>query len=75
MSDKISIDTISYYKLLNFSPVFGIRNNQNQLVRKYNVSDLPFFCKMEHIIESKSKIPFRFRLGDINYVNMLENKR
>lgn len=40
----------------------------------YNIDDIPFFCKMEHKIERRSKIPFRFRLGNLNYVNKLENK-
>ncbi len=33
-----------------------------------------FFCRMEHTIEKRSRIPFRFRLGALNYVNKLENK-
>jgi hypothetical protein len=33
-----------------------------------------FFCKIEDKIEKQSQIPFRFRLGSLNYVNMLENK-
>lgn len=33
-----------------------------------------FFCRIEDKIEKQSQIPFRFRLGSLNYVNMLENK-
>lgn len=36
---------------------------------------LPLFCKIEHVIEQKSGIAFRFRLGNLQYVNMLENKK
>jgi hypothetical protein len=41
---------------------------------RYRPQQLPFFCRMEHKIEQKSNIPFRFRIGDLNYVNALENK-
>lgn len=40
----------------------------------FNSNQLPFFCKIEHKIEKTSPIALRFRLGDLNYVNMLENK-
>jgi len=45
------------------------------ITKSFDADDLPFFCKIEHKIERIGKIPFRFRLGDLNYVNMLENKR
>lgn len=51
------------------------RNQANPFLATYDVKRLPFFCKIEHKIERSGKIPFRFRLGDLNYVNMLENKR
>jgi len=47
-------------------------------IKSYNTFEpekLPIFCKIEHLIEKKSKLGFRFRLGDLNYVNMLENKK
>lgn len=44
-------------------------------IKMFDSATLPFFCKMEHKIEKNSKIAFRFRIGDLNYVNKLENKR
>ena len=32
------------------------------------------FCKIEEKIEIKSKVPVRFRLGSLDYVNQLEQK-
>ncbi len=32
------------------------------------------FCKIENLIESASKVPVRFRLGSLDYVNYLEQK-
>ncbi len=37
-------------------------------------TSLPLFCKVEDKIEKKSQIPFKMRLGSLNYVDFLENK-
>jgi len=34
-----------------------------------------FFCRVENKIEKNSNVGFRFRLGSLDYVNMLENKK
>lgn len=36
--------------------------------------ELPIFCKMEFLIKQNSQIPVKIRLGDIEYVDMLESK-
>lgn len=46
----------------------------NQWTKQWKASDLPVFCKAEHHIQQKSGIPFRFRLGSLDYVNTLEGK-
>jgi len=38
-------------------------------------SQLGFFCKKELKLESVTKIPFRFRLGSLQYNDWLEGKK
>ncbi|MBK9735527.1 MAG: hypothetical protein IPO92_11370 [Saprospiraceae bacterium] len=72
-------DSLKYEVFLSqgsFKPNYSFTTYYNNLTsKKFNAADLPVFCRIEHLIESKSNIGFRFRLGDLNYVNMLENKK
>ena len=42
--------------------------------KAYNYHSLAFFCKVEVQLEKKTKIPVKFRLGDVRYVDWLEGK-
>jgi len=75
---KIQTDSIRFDSLLStlsFKPSFNLPQPSKFTTNSFDVSTLPVFCKIEHKIESVSKIAFRFRLGELNYVNMLENKQ
>ncbi|MEL7220217.1 MAG: hypothetical protein AAGJ93_02795 [Bacteroidota bacterium] len=40
----------------------------------YCVAELAFFCRLEVQMEKATKIPIRFRLGNVQYVDYLEGK-
>lgn len=45
------------------------------LPENYYSKNLSFFCKKELELEKMTKLPFRFRLGSLDHVNMLEGKQ
>ena len=62
------INTLPYAK--NSLPDFLIELRKEN----YNTQALPFFCQKEWQFEKSTHIPLKFRLGSIDYCNMLEGK-
>lgn len=63
--------------------LLGSLCSQNQQVAKtqpravpsiFSVETLPFFCKIEYKMGFNKKLPIKFRLGDVQYVDELEGK-
>lgn len=41
---------------------------------RWNAETLPFFCRIEHQWAKQHRIPLKFRLGSVEYVDWLEGK-
>ena len=54
---------------------FIFQKNIQILPANYYSSNLGLMCKQELLLEKKTKIPFRIRLGSLAYTNMLEGKK
>ncbi len=48
--------------------------NINAPYYQFSVETMPFFCKIEYKMGLNKKLPVKFRLGDVQYVDELEEK-
>ena len=62
------INTVSPKALLIPHPYFA-------LAADYYTKDFGFFCKKELQFEKATKLPFRFRLGSVQYCDWMEGKK
>lgn len=49
-------------------------SNINAPYYQFSVEAMPFFCKIEYKMGLNKKLPVKFRLGDVQYVDELEGK-
>ena len=60
--------------LKNFILSKNASNNSSSFLMKKSDTELAFFCKIESEIQQASKIPLKFRLGEVQAVDRKEGK-
>ena len=66
-----------YFQSLNWSTrnIYPTTSATAPVMPKvYNFDDLGFFCKVEVLMEKKTKMPIKIRLGEVQYVERMEGK-
>jgi len=61
-------------KLSFLKPYFHNPLPHNHIPNVFSANDLAFFCRIELNIEQTLKFPFKFRLGEVQQVEALEQK-
>ena len=82
----VANSAIAQESVLKFSPGFNTGLNSRLsgqatqlkalavLPANFSTKNLGFFCKQELKFESATKIPFKFRLGSVQYCDKMEGK-
>lgn len=63
----------SYYAQPTYLP--GVILPKNVISPNFYVKNLGFFCKQELKLEAVTGIPFKFRLGSVQYCDWMEGKK
>jgi hypothetical protein len=56
------------------TPPTTINSSSVVFLPRWNAETLPFFCRIEHQWAKQHRIPLKFRLGSVEYVDWLEGK-
>lgn len=66
--------SLRYQPNITTSSTRNISSN-NVIPSSFYVNNLGFFCKKEIKLEAATGIPFKFRLGSVQYCDRMEGKR
>jgi hypothetical protein len=71
--NKSGVAILNYTTPFSFTGSF-LKRNTMTLSPSFGSDHLGLFCKKELQLEKFTSMPFRFRLGSLDYVNYLERK-
>ncbi len=75
ISPSQPLKTPAAHVFYNPRPVFNQTKFSTVLPANFYCNQLGFFCKKELKFEAATGIPFKFRLGSLQYNDWLEGKR
>ena len=64
-----------FHALENQYFVKNVMLRPSKIPSVFSIETLPFFCKIEYKMSLQKKLPLKFRLGDVQYVDEMERKR
>ena len=73
-SDKLNVPLLKKATVSSNNST-TIHTNSQAIPLVYAYKDLALFCKLEVKLEKVAKLPIKFRLGSVDYVDWLEGKR
>ncbi|KAA3636331.1 MAG: hypothetical protein DWQ02_08455 [Bacteroidetes bacterium] len=71
---KISSKKFVFPSITPVSELQEFPSLKQKLLAPYSVKDLAFFCRLEVKLEKKIGLPFKFRLGEVQYTERMEGK-
>ncbi len=70
VSDSIHLQKAFFFQ----PPKLSLPSTVTVIPKNFTTQHLPFFCNKEWKFEKATKIPFRFRLGSVEYCDQMEGK-
>ncbi len=71
---KLPTKSLAFLPKNSFAQQQDLPPLKQQLLAPYSVKDLAFFCRLEVKLEKKIGLPFKFRLGEVQYTERMEGK-
>ena len=65
---------LQFYRFVNPTQESILHKQPQNVPKAYAYDELGFFCKWEVKMEKAAKIPVKFRLGEVQYVERMEGK-
>jgi hypothetical protein len=70
-----AVKAFTHTALFSSFPINRQNVEKSVIDPRFNVNNLGFFCKQELKLQSVTRVPFKFRLGSVQYCDRMEGKK